>query len=92
MCLVTSKSWMFEDFLGFQGFLRVTGSFESSRRFERVLKVFLGFWMVQGVSEDLGGFWGRGVRRFWQHFDIKKFNFGGAISYHISHFIILLYY
>ena len=34
--------------------MRVTGSFESIRRFERVIKVFLGFWIVQGVSEDLG--------------------------------------
>ena len=76
---------MFEDFLGFQGFLRVTGSFESIRRFERVLKVFLGFWMVQGVSEDLGGGW-----EVLANFHTKKLIFGGAISYHISHFIILL--
>ena len=34
--------------------MRVTGSFESIRRFERVIKAFLGFWIVQGVSEDLG--------------------------------------
>ena len=51
----------------------------------------MGVWMVQGVSEDLEGFRGC-VWMFWPNFDIKKINFGGAISYHISHLIILLSY
>ena len=37
--------------------MRVTGSFESIRRFERVLKVFLGFWMVQERKESRGRPW-----------------------------------
>ena len=69
--------------------MRVTGSFESIRRFERVIKVFLGFLIVQGVSEDLGGVL-RGGWEVWANFHTKKSNFGGAISYHIFHFIILL--
>ena len=56
--------------------MRVTGSFESIRRFERVLKVFLGFWMVQGVPEDLRGILGGGGWEVWTNFQTKKSNFG----------------
>ena len=69
--------------------MRVTGSFENMRRLERVIKAFLGFWIVQGVSEDLGRVL-RGGWEVWANFHTKKSNFGGAISYHIFHFIILL--
>ena len=61
--------------------MRVTGSCESIRRFERVLKVFLGFWMVQGVSDNLGGVLGGlgGLGKF----SYKKIDFwwGHIISY-----------
>ena len=69
--------------------MRVTGSFESIRRFERVINAFLGFWIMQGVSEDLGGVL-RGFWEVWANFHTQKSNFGAAISYHIFHFKILL--
>ena len=53
------------------------------------LEVLDGAGGFRGLREGLRGW---GVWRFWPNFDIKKFNFGGAISYHISHFIILLCY